>query len=47
MSLTDYAGIAGLVAAAVLALWMVLGARSVTNARHRGTPKPGLPRLRR
>ncbi|GAA0574521.1 hypothetical protein [Kribbella sandramycini] len=40
MSLTDYAGLAGLITAAALALWMLLGApdlRPTPTARHRRT----------
>jgi hypothetical protein len=45
MSLTDYAGIAGLIAAALLALWMLRGARTQPPAaRHRGTPTLRLPK---
>ena len=45
MSLTDYAGIAGLIAAALLALWMLRGARTQTPAgRHRGNPALRLPK---
>ncbi|TCO46118.1 hypothetical protein EV646_107139 [Kribbella antiqua] len=50
MTLTDYAGLAGLFAAAVLALWMLLGAPDLTHtapthlARHRGTPTLRLPK---
>ena len=42
MSLTDYAGLAGLFAAALLALWMLRGARP--TPRHRGTTTLRLPK---
>ncbi|WP_433164075.1 hypothetical protein [Kribbella sp. CA-247076] len=45
MSLTDYAGVAGLIAAAVLALWMLRGPRAqAPTARHRGHPALRLPK---
>ncbi|MEI8406982.1 MULTISPECIES: hypothetical protein [unclassified Kribbella] len=45
MSLTDYAGIAGLIAAALLALWMLRAARTQPpTPRHRGTPTLRLPK---
>ena len=45
MSLTDYAGIAGLIAAALLAFWMLRGARTqAPAARHRGNPALRLPK---
>lgn len=45
MSLTDYAGIAGLIAAALLAFWMLRGARTQPPAaRHRGNPTLRLPK---
>jgi len=45
MSLTDYAGIAGLIAAALLALWMLRGARTQpSSGRHRGNPALRLPK---
>ncbi|WP_165949101.1 hypothetical protein [Kribbella turkmenica] len=45
MSLTDYAGVAGLLAAAVLAFWMLRGPRAhAPAARHRGNPALRLPR---
>jgi hypothetical protein len=51
MTLTDYAGLAGLFTAALLALWMVLGAPDLTHtprvARHRGTPTLRLPKTNR
>jgi hypothetical protein len=49
MSLTDYAGIAGLIAAALLALWMLRGARpqQTPTGRHRGNPALRLPRSTR
>ncbi|WP_405063191.1 hypothetical protein OG474_16580 [Kribbella sp. NBC_01505] len=34
MSLTDLAGIAGLISAALLALWMLLGAPNLRPAPH-------------
>ncbi|WP_133798478.1 hypothetical protein [Kribbella caucasensis] len=40
MTVTDYVGIAGLVAAALLALWMLLGA---TSPFHRGNSTPTTP----
>ena len=51
MSLTDYAGIAGLIAAVLLALWMIRGAANPTvanrSARHRGTPSLRIPKASR
>lgn len=48
MSMTDYAGIAGLIAAAAVAIWMLRNHRTVaTTARtgkHRGSPTLRLPR---
>ena len=46
MSLTDYAGIAGLIAAAAVAIWMLRNHRTIntTSARHRGAPTLRLPR---
>ena len=45
MSLTDYAGVAGLIAAALLALWMFRGARTQPpTGRHRGNPALRLPK---
>jgi hypothetical protein len=48
MSLTDYAGIAGLVAAAAVAIWMLRNHRTVApttrTGRHRGSPTLRLPR---
>lgn len=48
MSLTDIAGITGLIAAALLGLWMLLGARTQSpaarTARHRGNPSLRLSR---
>ncbi|NIK55388.1 hypothetical protein BJY22_001105 [Kribbella shirazensis] len=45
MSLTDYAGIAGLITAAAVALWMLRNHRTVAStARHRGSPTLRLPR---
>ncbi len=48
MSLTDYAGIAGLIAAAAVAIWMLRNHRTVAPnaraARHRGAPTLRLPR---
>ena len=45
MTLTDYAGFAGLIAAAFLALWMLRGPRPQSPIpRHRGTPTLRLPR---
>ncbi|WP_203590303.1 hypothetical protein [Streptomyces sp. SID13031] len=42
MNWTDYAGLAGLVAAAVLACWTLLGTNTTTP--HRGTPRhSGIP----
>jgi hypothetical protein len=44
MNWTDYAGVAGLVAAAVLGAWLLLGAGSTTP--HRGDPRhSGQPAL--
>jgi hypothetical protein len=40
MTVTDYVGVAGLVAAALLALWMLLGA---TSPFHRGNSTPTTP----
>jgi hypothetical protein len=49
MSVTDYAGIAGLIAAALLALWMLRGARPQQSpaGRHRGNPTLRLPKSAR
>jgi hypothetical protein len=49
MSLTDYAGIAGLIAAALLAVWMLRGARpqQAPTGRHRGNPTLRLPKSTR
>jgi hypothetical protein len=48
MSLTDLAGVAGLIAAAAVAIWMLRNHRTVApNARakrHRGAPTLRLPR---
>jgi hypothetical protein len=45
MSLTDYAGIAGLIAAAAVAIWMLRNHNTVApTARHRGSPSLRLPR---
>jgi hypothetical protein len=45
MSLTDYAGIAGLIAAAAVAFWMLRNHRTIApTARHRGAPTRRLPR---
>ncbi|GAA2833990.1 hypothetical protein GCM10010522_60360 [Kribbella solani] len=49
MSVTDYAGIAGLIAAAAVAIWMLRNHRTIArtvapNARHRGSPTLRLPR---
>ncbi|TDW18233.1 hypothetical protein EV650_4817 [Kribbella kalugense] len=47
MSMTDYAGIAGLIAAAAVAIWMLRNHRTITptqTARHRGAPSLRLPR---
>ncbi|NUR96392.1 MAG: hypothetical protein HOV67_14175, partial [Kribbellaceae bacterium] len=47
MTMTDYAGIAGLIAAAAVALWMLRNHRTTTTTRtgrHRGTPTLRLPR---
>jgi hypothetical protein len=45
MSMTDYAGIAGLVAAAAVAIWMLRNHRTIApTARHRGAPSLRLPR---
>jgi hypothetical protein len=45
MSLTDYAGIAGLFAAAAVAIWMLRSAATPTpTGRHRGVPTLRLPR---
>lgn len=45
MSLTDYAGIAGLIAAAAVAIWMLRNHRTVApTAKHRGAPTVRLPR---
>ncbi|GAA1539328.1 hypothetical protein [Kribbella lupini] len=40
MTVTDFAGILGLVAAAVLAAWMLLGANTTP---HRGDPRHSAP----
>ncbi|ADB29195.1 hypothetical protein Kfla_0066 [Kribbella flavida DSM 17836] len=40
MTVTDFAGILGLVAAALLALWMLLGA---STTPHRGDPRHSAP----
>lgn len=49
MTLTDYAGIAGLIAAALLALWMLRGARpqQAPTGRHRGNATLRLPKSTR
>jgi hypothetical protein len=45
MSMTDYAGIAGLIVAAAVAIWMLRTHRPVApTARHRGAPSLRLPR---
>ncbi|MGW1343578.1 hypothetical protein ACWCOV_21200 [Kribbella sp. NPDC002412] len=47
MSLTDYAGVAGLIAAVLLALWMLRGAARASQApagRHRGNPALRIPK---
>jgi hypothetical protein len=45
MSLTDFAGIAGLIAAAAVAIWMLRNHRTIApTARHRGAPTRRLPR---
>jgi hypothetical protein len=45
MNMTDYAGIAGLIAAAAVAIWMLRNHRAVSpTARHRGSPTLRLPR---
>lgn len=45
MSLTDYAGIAGLIAAAGVGVWMLRNGRTPSAAgRHRGSPTLRLPR---
>jgi hypothetical protein len=45
MSLTDYAGITGLIAAAAVAIWMLHNHRATTpTPKHRGTPTLRLPR---
>lgn len=45
MSLTDYAGIAGLLAAAAVAIWMLRSATAPTpTGKHRGSPTLRLPR---
>lgn len=46
MSLTDYAGIAGLIAAAAVALWMLRNhhATPTHTGKHRGSPTLRLPR---
>lgn len=45
MSFTDYAGIAGLIAAAAVTIWMLRNHRADTpTARHRGAPTLRLPR---
>ena len=47
MSMTDYAGIAGLIAAAAVAIWMLRNHRAAATARtgrHRGSPTLRLPR---
>ncbi|HEY3556371.1 MAG TPA: hypothetical protein VGL05_02850 [Kribbella sp.] len=45
MSMTDYAGIAGLIVAAAVAIWMLRNHRTTaTPARHRGAPTLRLPR---
>ena len=48
MSMTDYAGIAGLIAAAAVAIWMLRNHRAVPTparaGRHRGSPTLRLPR---
>jgi hypothetical protein len=41
MTWTDYAGIAGLLAAAALAAWMLLGAAPLSP--HRGDPRHSAP----
>jgi hypothetical protein len=45
MNWTDYAGIAGLLAAAAVAAWMLLGAAPVTS--HRGDPRHSAPGAQR
>jgi hypothetical protein len=42
MNWTDYAGIAGLLAAAAVAAWMLLGAAPITS--HRGETRHSTPR---
>jgi hypothetical protein len=45
MNMTDYAGIAGLIAAAAVAIWMLRNHRATSpTARHRGAPTLRLPR---
>jgi hypothetical protein len=45
MSVTDYAGIAGLIAATAVAIWMLRNHHTVSpTARHRGSPSLRLPR---
>ncbi|TDO67265.1 hypothetical protein EV651_103173 [Kribbella sp. VKM Ac-2571] len=48
MSLTDYAGVAGLIAATAVAIWMLRNHRTTAPtarpARHRGSPALRLPR---
>ncbi|MEV5960774.1 hypothetical protein AB0L70_03370 [Kribbella sp. NPDC051952] len=45
MSLTDYAGIAGLFAAAAVAIWMLLSPHTpAPTGRHRAAPALRLPR---
>ncbi len=41
MTLTDYAGILGLLAAAAVAAWMLLG--SANTSPHRGDPRHSAP----
>ncbi|GAA3078819.1 hypothetical protein JOF29_005012 [Kribbella aluminosa] len=48
MTMTDYAGIAGLIAAAAVAIWMLRNHRTVAatarSGKHRGSPTLRLPR---
>ncbi|WP_427887236.1 hypothetical protein ACQHIV_30125 [Kribbella sp. GL6] len=48
MSMTDYAGIAGLIAAAAVAIWMLRNHRTAPatarTGKHRGAPTLRLPR---
>ena len=45
MSFTDYAGVAGLIAATAVAIWMLRNHRTIApTARHRGAPTLRLPR---